>query len=205
MGKSSTQKAAEQSDLAIQQQQLALQRQQIAQQQQSFQMFQNANKQLAPFDTQMLGIGQQSAAGNAPSALTAGPLAQLAQGGQQNRQDLMNFFGQSGQINGSGANSGILAGPMANIGNQQALGAAQINQQGILQGLGIGFQGANNILGQASVLNPTGFANAASTAGNAGTLNPQQFANPWVGALGGALGGLGSAAGGALSNPNVKL
>lgn len=205
MGKSSSQKASEAADLQMQQQQIQLQQQQAALAKQYAQQQQQMFQQIQPIAQGGIAIGQQALAGQAPSAFTAQPLTQLAQGSQQNRQNLMDFFGQSGQIAGSGANSGILAGPMANIGNQQALGAAQINQNAILQGLQTGFQGAGLLTGQQQIFNPFSAAGAASQAGSVANLNPQQFANPWVGALGGALGGLGAAAGGALANPNVKL
>lgn len=196
MGKSSNQKQAEQGNLQLQQQQIALQRQQAALAQQAASIQQQSYRSIQPFAQGALGIGNQAMAGQASSALTAQPLTQLAQSTQQNRQNLIDFFGQSGQGAG-GLNSGILAGPLANTYSDQAAQAASINQNAILQGMGIGFQGANALQGQQAIFNPAGFAGAASGAAGAGTQNPQQYQNPWMGVLGSAIGGLGSAFAGA--------
>lgn len=197
MGKTSNQKQAEAANLQIQQQQLALQKQQAALSQQAAQRQTAAYNQISPFAGSAIGIGNQAMQGNAPAAFTAQPLSNLAQSTNQNRQNLLDFFGQSGQGAG-GLNSGILAGPLANTYSDQAAQAASINQNAVLQGLNVGFQGANALQGQQAIFNPTGFAGAASQAGGVGTQDPTQYQSAGQALAGSAIGAIGTAAGGAL-------
>jgi|ERR1700747_1473717 len=204
MGKSSQQKQSEAADLQIQQQQIQLQQANAALARQYANIQQQGFQAIQPLAQGAIGIGNQALKGQAPAAFSVAPLANLQASTQQNQQNLLDFFGQSGQIAGSGANSGILAGPMASILNNQANQAANINQNAILQGLNTGFQGAGLLSGQQQIFNPFGASGAASNAGQVGTQDPRQYQSPWAGIVGGLAGGALSAAGSAFSGAGTK-
>lgn len=217
MGKSSSQKQAEQNDLQIQTQQIAAQQQanQIAQQQASAQQQQQSNtislqqqyqNMVSPFAQQALGVGQQALNGQVPqglaNALMAGPRQQLSADYAQAGNNLTEALGRQGI-----AGTGLSAGPIASMYAKQAGDTANLTQNANLQalnmGISSGFQGANVAGNQQAlgfqmpgVYNPTGFMGASNNAAQTGTMNPQQFAGfNWAGLFG----GLGAAAGGALT------
>jgi hypothetical protein len=183
MGKSKSQKQAEQNDLAMQKLQLQAQQEALALRRQQAAAVQ-------PFSQQALGIGQAAMRGDISSpaiqALIAPELAGIQSGFQSARQNLVDFFGRSGQ----GLNSGVIAGPIGSAFTQEAEAKARALQGGVSQGLNLGFQGANTAQGLIGQFNP---------AQQALPMDPRQFAGG--GFLQSLAGSLLSTAGGAFAGP----
>lgn len=129
-----------------------------------------ANQQnVQGFAQPFMNAGVNALNGQVPGQFIAPSLQSINSGFAQNRQNLMDFMGQSGQ----GFGSGISSAPIMNSFQQQAVAAAQAKQQAQMGLIGLGFQGAG-----------------ATTGSN---QNPQSFSNPFLTAFGGGLGqGLGS-------------
>lgn len=174
MGKSSNQKQAEKNNLAIQQQQLAALKDANAKQQQLFDL-------IKPFGQSALGIGQDALAGKAPNAFLLPQTNAISSAFSQGRQNLTEALGRSGQ-----AGSGISAGPLANMENDQAVASGNARLQAILQGLNVGFQGGNVLSGQQAVFNPNADASTATSAGNTVIQAPGGFGQQLLGGILGA-------------------
>jgi hypothetical protein len=146
MGKSKAQKQQEQ----IVQQQMDLAKQGQAQ-------ATNIYNTLAPFGQSLVGAGQQSAQGQPPPYFLNSILPSIGSGFQQARQNLVDFLGKSGQ----GTESGIGAGPFANLQGEEANAHTDALTQAIMQGLNLGFQGSNVLSGQQSFFDPGRFLGGA--------------------------------------------
>jgi hypothetical protein len=190
MGKSSNQKQAEANNLSIQQQQLAALKQANAIQQKAY-------GQISPFATQALGMGSAALNGQVPNQFLLPIRNQIASSFQQSNQNLVDALGANGQ-----AGSGIAAGPLANMEQQQGVATGNATLQALLQGLGIGFQGSNALQGQQAIFNPIATGTKRTTgAGQSVIQAPGGFGHS-------LLGGVLSAGGGALSSwlgrPRIK-
>lgn len=171
MGKSSNQKQAEANNLAIQQQQLAALKEANAHQQALFNL-------ISPFGQSALQIGQDALKGIAPNAFLLPQTNAISSAFNQSRQNLAEALGQSGQ-----AGSGISAGPLANMENDQAVAAGNARLQAILQGLNTGFQGANALAGQQAIFNPSPLAQSGAQAGNTVINAPGGFGSQLLGGI----------------------
>src|SRR5262245_49399312 len=94
---------------------------------------------ISPFGQSLITMGQLAQKGQAPDWMRNIIRAQMAQGFQTGRENLVDFLGDSGQ----GTSSGLAAGPFANLQAQEAQAYADAEQQAIMQAIGMGFQGAN--------------------------------------------------------------
>ena len=174
MGKSGNQKQAEANNLAIQQQQLAALKDANAKQQQLFEF-------LKPFGLSALDIGNQALAGKAPNSFLLPQTNALSSAFGQSRQNLAEALGRSGQ-----SGSGVSAGPLANMENDQAVAEGNARLNAILQGLNVGFQGSNVLAGQQAVFNPNADAATATGAGNTVIQAPGGFGGQLLGGILGA-------------------
>lgn len=186
MGKSSNQKQAEANNLSIQQQQLSAL-------QQANRIQQQAYSQISPFATSALNMGQQALNGQVPNQFLRPIRNDIASSFQQSNQNLQDALGQAGQ-----SNSGIAAGPLANMQQQQGVAVGNAQLQALLQGLGIGFQGSNALQGQQAIFNPNADASSATNAGQSVIQAPGGFGQQL---LGGVISAGGSALGSYLGRP----
>lgn len=177
MGKSSNQKQAEANNLAIQKQQLAALQQANAHQQALFNMVQ-------PFGQSALQFGQSALQGKVPNQFLLPIRNQISSSFDQSRQNLAEALGQSGQ-----QGSGISAGPLANLEQQQGVASGNATLQALLQGLGIGFQGSNVLAGQQSIFNPSPLAQSGSEAGNTVIQAPGAWGQQLLGGVAAGLAG----------------
>lgn len=166
---------AKQQEQANEQFQMALAQQDAARQNKIY-------NQLAPYATSFLNTGANALNGIAPAYFQNAELPSLESGFKGARQNLLNFFGSSGQ-----GISGLAAGPLANEQAMESTAMDQAKVNAILQGLNIGAQGANMLAGQQSVFNPLPYSQAATQSNQA---IYQMSQNPWMGLLGGAIGAL---------------
>lgn len=150
MGESSEHKAARQ-----QEQQLAQQQQAI--QQQNFALQNKIYGQISPFATGLMTAGQNALQGKAPDYFQLGTRNALASAFGQQRQNLTDFLGQSGQ-----GFSGLAAGPAANLGAQESTAMGQAYADALNQALGLGVQGGNILQGQQGVFNPVPYGQLAT-------------------------------------------
>lgn len=105
--------------------------------------------QIFPFGRRALRVGRQALRGQAPAFFRRGVRTPLAEAFAGARENLVDFFGQSGQ-----GISGLAAGPLAESfeAESRAIGDAEL--QAILNSIGVGFQGANVLAGQQAVFDP---------------------------------------------------
>jgi hypothetical protein len=174
MGKSSNQKQAERNNLAIQQAQLEELKKANAHREAIFNM-------LSPFGTSALNIGSDALKGIAPNAFLLPQTNAISSAFNQGRQNLAEALGASGQ-----SGSGISAGPLANMENDQAVASGNARLQAILQGLNVGFQGANALQGQQSIFDPNGLAGTGTNAGQSVIQAPGGFGSQLLGGIIGA-------------------
>ncbi len=142
--------------------------------------------QISPFATGLMGAGQDALRGIAPDYFQLGTRNALAGAFGQQRQNLADFLGKSGQGFG-----GLAAGPAANLGAQESSAMGQSYADALSQALGLGVQGGNILQGQQGIFNPSPYGQLGTTG-----LNNYTQATPMMG-FGSALGGslLGSAIG----------
>ena len=174
MGKSSNQKQAERNNLAIQQAQLDALKQANAHQQALFNL-------LSPFGQSAMSLGQDALKGIPPNAFLLPQINTISSAFNQSRQNLAEALGQTGQ-----GSSGIAAGPLANMENDQAVAAGNARLQAILQGLNTGFQGANILSGQQAIFNPSPLAQSGAQAGQTVIQAPGGFGSQLLGGIIGA-------------------
>lgn len=153
MGKSSNQKQAEANNLKIQQAQLA-------ELQKANALREKAFNTINPFASGAIGMGQAALQGKVPNQFLLPIRNQIAGSFDQSRQNLAEALGQSGQ-----QGSGISAGPLANMEQQQGVASGNATLQALLQGLGIGFQGSNALQGQQAIFDPNAAASTGTQAG----------------------------------------
>lgn len=180
MGKSSNQKQAESNNLAIQ-------RQQLAALQRANQIQQQAYGQVSPFATSALKMGQDALNGKVPNQFLLPLRNQIASSFGQSHQNLIDALGANGQ-----AGSGIAAGPLANMEQEQGVATGNATLQALLQGLGIGFQGSNALQGQQAIFNPSPLAQSGTGAGQSVIQAPGGFGSQLVGGVLSAAAGAGS-------------
>jgi hypothetical protein len=181
MGESKEHKQARQLELQNAQLQQNIEKQNLARQQQ-------ISGQLSPFATGLLGTGQGALQGQAPAMFQLGTRNALAGAFGQQRQNLTDFLGQSGQGFG-----GLAAGPAANLGAQESSAMGSAYNQSLLDSLNLGLQGGNVLQGQQAVFNPQPYGGMAGQGFNSYTQ-----ATPMMGfgsALGQSLLGAGIGAG----------
>ena len=145
MGESREHREARQLELQNAQSQLALEKQRADLQQQIY-------GQISPFATGLMGAGQQALKGIAPDFFQLGTRNALAGAFGQQRQNLADFLGRSGQGFG-----GLAAGPAANLGAQDSSAMGQSYADALNQALGLGVQGGNILQGQQGIFNPSPF------------------------------------------------
>lgn len=146
MGESSQHKQARQLELQNAQLQQQIEKQNLALQQKAY-------GQISPFAQGLLDMGTNAQKGIAPDSFQLGTRNALAGAFGQQRQNLADFLGQSGQ-----GFSGLAAGPAANLGAQESTAMGQAYADAINQALGLGLQGSNVLQGQQSIFNPTPYA-----------------------------------------------
>lgn len=149
MGESSAHKQARQQELANAQLQQQIEQQNLARQNAIY-------GQISPFATGLLNMGSQAQQGIAPASFQLGTRNALAGAFGQQRQNLADFLGSSGQ-----GFSGLAAGPAANLGTQESTAMGQAYADAVNQALGLGLQGSNVLQGQQGVFNPTTYAGLA--------------------------------------------
>lgn len=175
MGKSSNQKQAEANNLSIQQQQLAAMKR-------ANDLQESITKQIQPFGVGALNMGAMALNGQVPNQFVRPIRNDIANSFQQSNQNLQDALGQAGQ-----SNSGIAAGPLANMQQQQGVAVGNADLQALLQGLGIGFQGSNVLQGQQAVFNPNADAGTATSAGQSVIQAPGGFGQQLLGGVGSSL------------------
>ena len=114
--------------------------------------------QIKPLAEALISLGLD------PEKFMKSPLGQSILGQQQQgisqsyagaRGNLTENLAQMGM-----AGSGVNAGPLANLFNQEALAQANARQQTAQMGLNLGLQGANIFQGQQAVFNPSGLTSS---------------------------------------------
>jgi hypothetical protein len=191
MGESADHKQARQQELQQAQQQQQIEQQRVALQQQIY-------GQISPFATGLMGAGTNAMKGIAPDYFQLGTRNALASAFGQQRQNLTDFLGSSGQGFG-----GLAAGPAANLGAQESSAMGQSYNDALLQALGLGVQGGNILQGQQGVFNPAAYGQFATQGFNNYTqATPMQgFGGNLLQSLAGAaIGAGGSFLTGGLSN-----
>lgn len=175
MGESSEHKKARQIELENAQLQQQIEKDNLARQNQIY-------GQISPFATGLLGVGSAALKGKAPDFFQLGTRNALASAFGQQRQNLADFLGQSGQ-----GFSGLAAGPTANLGAQESEAMGQAYADALNEALGLGLQGGNMLQGQQAIFNPAPYG---AFAGQGFTNYLQNTPNGgfWSG-LGGALTG----------------
>jgi len=133
---------------------------------------------IQPFGQQALGFGQAALNGQVPSQFLKPLMDSLGSSFGQSRQNLAEALGRSGQ-----SGSGISAGPLANMENDQAVAAGNARSQALLQALGIGFQGSNALQGQQAIFDPNAAANSGANAGQTVIQAPGGFGQQLLGGL----------------------
>src|SRR5437773_2367111 len=128
MGESAEHKQARQQELQNAQLQQQIEKQNLALQQRAY-------GQISPFATGLLGAGQGALQGQAPDYFQLGTRNALASAFGQQRQNLADFLGRSGQGFG-----GLAAGPAANLGAQESSAMGQSYADALTQALGLGMQ-----------------------------------------------------------------
>lgn len=136
---------------------------------------------IQPFGQQALGLGQSALNGQVPNQFLLPILNSLHSSFSQGRQNLAEALGASGQ-----QGSGISAGPLANMENDQSVAAGNARLQALLQGLNVGFQGANTLQGQEAIFDPNAAANSGANAGNTVIQAPGGFGSQLLGGVIGA-------------------
>lgn len=149
MGESSEHKKARQIELQNAQLQQQIEQQNLARQNQIY-------GQISPFATGLLGIGQNAQRGIAPDSFQLGTRNAIASAFGQQRQNLADFLGRSGQGFG-----GLAAGPAANLGAQESTAIGQAQADAINQALGLGLQGSNALQGQQAIFAPQQYGGLA--------------------------------------------
>ena len=133
-------------------------------------------------------MGQAALQGKVPNQFLLPIRNQISGSFDQSRQNLAEALGQSGQ-----QGSGIAAGPLANMEQQQGVASGNATLQALLQGLNLGFQGSNTLQGQQAIFDPSALANSGAQAGQTVIQAPggfgQQLLGGVIGAAGTALGG----------------
>lgn len=157
MGESSDHKQARQQELQNAQQQLAMQ-------QQNFALQNRIYGQISPYAQGLLQMGQNAQKGIAPDSFQLGTRNALASAFGQQRSNLADFLGQSGQGFG-----GLAAGPAANLGAQESMAMGQSYADALNQALGLGLQGANVLQGQQGIFNPTPYGQLGTSGLNSYT------------------------------------
>src|SRR5207249_7899252 len=138
-----------QMELQNAQSQLALEKQRADLQQQIY-------GQIRPFATGLMGAGQQAIKVIAPDFFQLGTRNALAGAFGQQRQNLADFLGRSGQGFG-----GLAAGPAANLGAQESTAMGQSYADALNQAMGLGLQGSNVLQGQQGIFNPQAYGGMA--------------------------------------------
>src|SRR5262249_50743919 len=162
-------KQAERNNLAIQQAQLAELQRANAHREALFNL-------IKPFGQSALDFGAEAMKGTAPNFFLLPQTNAISQAFGQSRQNLAEALGASGQLG-----SGISAGPLANLETEQATAAGNARLQAILQGLNLGFQGANALQGQQAIFDPNALASTGSQAGNTVIQAPGGFGSQLLG------------------------
>lgn len=173
MGESSEHKKARQIELENAQLQQQIEKENLARQKEIY-------GQISPFATGLLGVGSAALQGKAPDFFQLGTRNALASAFGQQRQNLADFLGQSGQ-----GFSGLAAGPAANLGAQESAAMGQAYADALQQALGLGLQGGNMLQGQQAIFNPSPYGQFAGQG-----FNDYVQATPsqsFGGMLGGAL------------------
>jgi len=145
-------------------------------------------QQIEPLATALMSLGLD------PQMFLNSPLGQsiISQG----RGAISNEFGQARQnlwesLGSSGmAGSGVGVGPMANLFGQEASAQANLIQMLPQLGAQFGMQGAGLLQGQQGLLNPLGFLGTGI--GGFNSLQQGQWGKNILGAVGAALGGMGT-------------
>lgn len=150
MGESADHKAAR-----LQEQQLAQQQQQM--QQQNFALQNKIYGQISPFAQGLMQTAQNAQQGIAPASFQLGTRNALAGAFGQQRQNLADFLGQSGQ-----GFSGLAAGPAANLGAQESTAMGQSYADALNQALSAGIAGGNMLQGQQGIFNPAPYGQMAA-------------------------------------------
>src|SRR5262249_17398427 len=150
MGESKEHKQARQQELQLAQQQAAIQQQNLELQRQIY-------GQISPYGQGLLNVGQNALKGIAPDYFQLGTRNALASAFGQQRQNLADFLGQSGQ-----GFSGLAAGPAANLGAQESMAQGQAYADALNQALGLGVQGGNILQGQQGIFNPVPYGSLAT-------------------------------------------
>lgn len=150
MGESAEHKQARQQELQQAQQQQQIQQQNLALQKQAY-------GQISPFAAGLLGAGTNALKGQAPDFFQLGTRNALASAFGQQRQNLTDFLGSSGQGFG-----GLAAGPAANLGAQESTAMGDAYSQALQQALGLGMQGGNLLQGQQAIFNPVPYGQMAT-------------------------------------------
>src|SRR6266480_243716 len=112
--------------------------------------------QISPFATGLLNMGQQAQQGIAPASFQLGTRNALASAFGQQRSNLADFLGSSGQGFG-----GLAAGPAANLGAQESTAMGQSYADALNQAMGLGLQGSNVLQGQQGIFNPQAYGGMA--------------------------------------------
>jgi hypothetical protein len=137
-------------------------------------------------------MGQAALQGKVPNQFLLPIRNQIAGSFDQSRQNLAEALGQSGQ-----QGSGISAGPLANMEQQQGVASGNATLQALLQGLNLGFQGSNSLQGQQAIFDPSALANSGANAGQTVIQAPGGFGQQLLGGVASSFAhGLGQAAGG---------
>lgn len=150
MGESSSHKQARQLEFQQAQTQQQVAAQNLALQRQVY-------SQISPFAGGLLNMGTQAQKGIAPDSFQLGTRNALAGAFGQQRSNLADFLGSSGQ-----GFSGLAAGPAANLGAQESTAMGQSYADALNQALGLGIQGGNILQGQQGVFNPYPSASLAT-------------------------------------------
>ena len=157
MGESKQHKQARQMELQNAQLQQQIEKENLARQNLIY-------GQVSPFGVGLLNAGQAGLKGVAPDYFQLGTRNALAGAFGQERQNLADFLGRSGQGFG-----GLAAGPAANLGAQESSAMGQAYNDAVLQSLGLGLQGGNMLQGQQAVFNPQNYGSMAGQGFNAYT------------------------------------
>ena len=142
---------------------------------------------IQPFGQQALGFGQSALQGQVPNQFLLPILNSLHSSFSQGRTNLAEALGASGQ-----QGSGISAGPLANMENDQSVAAGNARLQALLQGLNVGFQGANVLQGQQGIFDPNAAASTGTQAGQTVIQAPGGFGQQLLGGVISAAGQVGS-------------
>jgi len=133
-------------------------------------------------------MGQSALQGKVPNQFLLPIRNQISGSFDQSRQNLAEALGQSGQ-----QGSGISAGPLANLEQQQGVASGNATLQALLQGLNLGFQGSNSLQGQQAIFDPSALANSGANAGQTVIQAPGGFGQQLLGGLVAAGGQVGAA------------